>query len=42
MISTPKKSKGGLFGFLGKSREEVDTNKKELAGLTNRLNALET
>jgi hypothetical protein len=41
IISTPKKSKSGLFGFLGKSREEVNTNKRELAGLTNRLNALE-
>jgi hypothetical protein len=42
MISSPKKSKSGLFGFLGKNREGVDTNKKEIAGLANRLNALET
>jgi hypothetical protein len=41
IINTPKNTKGGLFGFLGKSREGVDTNKKEIAGLANRLNALE-
>ena len=41
IISNPKKSKGGLFGFLGKSREGIDSNKSALAGLTNRLTALE-
>lgn len=41
MISSPKKSKGGLFGFLGKNREGIDSNSTALAGLANRLNALE-
>jgi hypothetical protein len=41
IVETPKKSSGGLFGLLGKSREGIDSNKTALAGLANRLNALE-
>jgi len=33
--------KGGLFGFLGKNREGIDSNKTALAGLASRLAALE-
>ena len=39
IVSYPKKS--GLFGFLGKSREGIDSNKTALDGLRNRLDALE-
>jgi hypothetical protein len=39
IVSYPKKS--GLFGFLGKSREGIDSNKTALDGFRNRLDALE-
>lgn len=39
IIAIPKK--GGLFGFLGKNREGIDSNKTALAGLRSRLDALE-
>jgi hypothetical protein len=39
IVSYPKKS--GLFGFLGKSREGIDSNKTALDGFRNRLAALE-
>jgi hypothetical protein len=39
IIAIPKK--GGLFGFLGRNRDAIDSNSTALAGLANRLNALE-
>jgi hypothetical protein len=39
IVSYPKKS--GLFGFLGKNREGIDSNKTALDGFRNRLDALE-
>jgi hypothetical protein len=39
IIAIPKK--GGLFGLLGRNREGIDSNSTALAGLANRLNALE-
>jgi hypothetical protein len=39
IIVIPKK--GGLFGFLGRNRDAIDSNSTALAGLANRLAALE-
>ena len=39
IISIPKK--GGLFGFLGKNREGIDSNKTAVDRLRSRLDALE-
>jgi hypothetical protein len=37
IVSTPKKSSGGLFGFLGRNSEGVDTNRRAIDALSKQI-----
>jgi hypothetical protein len=41
IVTPPAKSKGGLFGMLGKNRDAINSTTTAVTGLTSRLKALE-